>query len=193
MTANLRASPWFQGCERGKVLSMNDAPKITLAMLKAKRACSGQVKLFEETFGEGAIVTVARAKKFADKFAWVWAAEAFLTAAARAEYDRVTAPASAEYDRVTAPARAEYERITAAASAEYERITAPAWAEYDRVRATAFAECDRITATAWAEYDRATGPAGAEYDRVTATASAECDRITATAFATAYIKQEKGK
>ena len=96
---------------------MNDAPKITLTMLKEKGACSSQVNLFEATFGEEVIVTVARAKKFADKFDWGWAAKAFLTAPARAEYDRASAPARAEYDRITAPARAEYDRASAPAFA----------------------------------------------------------------------------
>ena len=118
---------------------MNDAPKITLTMLKEKGACSSQVNLFEATFGEEVIVTVARAKKFADKFDWGWAAEAFLTAPALAECSRLAAPALAEYDRVRATARAEYDRATGPAWVEYDRVTAAAAAEYDRVTATAFA------------------------------------------------------
>ena len=141
---------------------MNDAPKITLTMLKEKGACSSQVNLFEATFGEEVIVTVARAKKFADKFDWGWAAEEFLTATARAECDRVTAPAFAECERIRAPAWAEYSRITAAASAEYERIRAAAFAEYERIRGDELGQVRRAVDREWPGKceDRPQGPQG---------------------------------
>ena len=91
-------------------------PEITLAMLREKDACADQVAAFEAAFPSGRVtVTVAKARKFANVFAWNWAARAFLTTPAWAEYDRVRAPARAEYGRAKAPARAEYDRAMATA------------------------------------------------------------------------------
>ena len=41
-------------------------------LIEAK-ACPGQVELFRTLFGESVNVTVARARKVADKFEWAWA------------------------------------------------------------------------------------------------------------------------
>ena len=122
--------------------------------LRALGACSEQVDLFAELFGESVDVTEALCAKHFDKFDWSFAAK-LLSPQGQAEYDRVTGPASAEYNRVTG-----------LAWAEYNRVTDPAWAEYNRVNGLASAEYDRVRGLAWAEYTRVNGLARAEYDRV---------------------------
>jgi hypothetical protein len=89
-------------------------PIITKQMLIDADACSDQVDLFEEIFGDSVIVTIKRAEKVANLFDWNWA-EQLLDAQGRAEYDRAAAAAWAEYSRVEAPAWAEYWRVIAAA------------------------------------------------------------------------------
>ena len=88
---------------------------LTRKDLRAADACDKQVKLFEQHFGDGGTVTLAKVRKVASLFDWNWAARYLLSPARRAECNRVTASAWAEYDRVIAPARAEYERAKASA------------------------------------------------------------------------------
>lgn len=88
----------------------------TLKMLTDARACSAQVDLFRSTFGNRVNVTVARARKVADKFGWNFAVR-FLDDEGKAEYERVNGAAWAEY-----------ERVCGAALAEYNRVRGPAWA-----------------------------------------------------------------
>jgi uncharacterized membrane protein YqiK len=143
-------------------------PIMTKQMLIDADACSDQVDLFEEIFGDSVVVTVKRAEKVAQLFQWEWAAQ-LLDAQGRAEYSRVEAPALAKYKRVEATALAEYHRVEATAWAEYKRVIAPVLAEYNRA-----------TAAAWAQYKRAIAPAWAEYGRV-----------IAVAWATAFIDMHK--
>ena len=89
---------------------------ITATMLENARACSEQVMLFRATFGESVNVTIARARKVANKFDWNFAVR-FLDAEGQSEYKRVRGLALAEYERVKGPAWAEY-----------ERVKGPAWA-----------------------------------------------------------------
>ena len=113
---------------------------ITLATLSG--ACREQRELFAELFPKGSPKTrkaaLAAARKYAGKFDWEWAAEKLLSAAARAEYEKVRGTALAEYDKVRAAALAEYDKVRAAARAEYDKVCAAARAEYDKVRAAAF-------------------------------------------------------
>ena len=122
---------------------------LTIKDLRVAGACEKQVKLFEQHFGDGGTVTLAKVRKVASLFDWNWAARYLLSPARRAEYERVRDSALAEYERVRAPALAEYEGIRASALAEYEHVRAPAWAEYKRVRAPAWAEYERFIASAW--------------------------------------------
>ena len=69
---------------------------ITLQMLLDESACKAQVEKFRELFGESVNVTVAEARKVADKFDWRFAVR-FLDAEGRADYERVTGPAWADY------------------------------------------------------------------------------------------------
>ena len=149
--------------------------QFTIKMLTDARACSKQVKLFRSLFGESVNVTVARARKVADKFDWDFAAQ-FLDDEGRAEYQRVSGPAWAEFKRVSDAALAEYERVRDAARAEYERVRDAARAEYERV-----------SDAAWAEYERVRDAARAEYERVIDPALAEYERVIGPAWASAYI------
>jgi hypothetical protein len=88
---------------------------ITVEWLHERGACSGQVELFERTFGKSRRLTLRGLTKAAGAGLSVGWLALHLKAAALAEYDRVKAAALAEYDRVTAPALAEYNRVTAAA------------------------------------------------------------------------------
>ena len=121
---------------------------LTIKDLRAADACEKQVKLFEQHFGDGGTVTLAKVRKVASLFDWNWAALHLLSPARWAEYYRVKASA-----------RAEYNRAEASALAEHKRATTPALAKYNRVTASAWAECNRVTAWSWAEYNRATAPA----------------------------------
>jgi hypothetical protein len=108
-------------------------------MLRNASACSDQVDLFRERFGESVDVTEATCLAVADLFDWYWAAAHLLPAPALAEFDRATATAHAEYLRATATDWAEYYRATATTHAEYQRAVAPARAEYARAQALSFA------------------------------------------------------
>ena len=112
--------------------------KLTLQQLTDAEACAPQVAMFRSLFGDSVEVTEDSCVAVFDKFKWNFAANNFLTPAARDEYKRVTTPARDEYDRVRAAAWAEYKRGTAAAMSEYRRVGASAGGEYDRVRAAAF-------------------------------------------------------
>ena len=111
---------------------------ITLQMLLDESACKAQVEKFRELFGESVNVTVAEARKVADKFDWRFAVR-FLDAEGRADYERVTGPAWAEYERARRAAWAAYRRVRGPAWADYDRVTGPAWAEYERVTGPAWA------------------------------------------------------
>ena len=111
---------------------------IAAAQLESVNACDDQVELFRKTFGESAVVTVAKARKVAELFDWGFAAR-LLDSEGAAEYQRVKGPARAEYQRVQGEAWAEYQRVIGEAWAEYERVELPAWAEYERVEGEAWA------------------------------------------------------
>ena len=98
---------------RGLVGQMTNT--LTIKDLRAADACEKQVKLFEQHFGDGGTVTLAKVRKVASLFDWNWAARYLLSPARRAEYERIVAPALAEYERIGAPAWYEYKRTVASA------------------------------------------------------------------------------
>ena len=117
---------------------------ITVADLRAARACSGQVRLFERTFPKGVRVTLRnlnRAVKAGLDIVWT---VKFLTPEQRAEYTKAIAPALNEYEKAIAPAWAEYTKVKDSAWDEYWKAIAPAWAEYNKA-----------IAPAWAKYEKA--------------------------------------
>ncbi len=112
---------------------------ITLTQLRNAGACKDQRVKFAEMFGESVEITEELCVKHAQDFSFPWASKNFLTAQARAEYDRVMAQAQDEFDRVMAQAQDEFDRVTAQARAEYDRVMAQARDEFDRVTAQNFA------------------------------------------------------
>ena len=113
---------------------------ITLKQLDKRGACTEQRDLFEKLFGAAVDITKKLCIKHASDFDWTWAARNFLSAPARAEFDKARASAVAEYGKACASAWAEYDKACAPARAEYDKACAPAWAEYDKVCASAFAD-----------------------------------------------------
>ena len=69
--------------------------RITLAMLKEKGACAGQVAEFARRFGDSVEVTESVCVSVAPVFGWDWAAAHFLPAAAWAAYSEARAAAFA--------------------------------------------------------------------------------------------------
>ena len=65
---------------------------LTLLQLREAKACADQIALFQSLFGESVAVSESACLEYADKFDWDFAARAFLTPEARAEYNRVTGP-----------------------------------------------------------------------------------------------------
>ena len=124
-------------------------PTITKQMLIDADACSDQVDLFAQTFGESVTVTAKRAEEVAHLFGWTWAVR-LLDAPARNEYYRATENTKAEYDRVIAPAQAKYRHFVEASSSE-TTTTTPELAEYLHAVETAWVRCRiHATAPAWA-------------------------------------------
>jgi hypothetical protein len=100
---------------------------ISAKRLDAAGACSDQVRLFRDTFGDKPVKINAENWAKAgevglDRF-WL---EGFLKGPARAEYKRVRDAAWAEYKRVRDAALAEYERVCGPALAEYKRVAGAA-------------------------------------------------------------------
>ena len=118
---------------------------ITLARLKELHACSSQVALFQQHFGESVTVTKERCLAVASIFDWNWAAQFLLSLFAQTEYYRACTTAWAEYYRTYTTAWAEYYKVRAPARAEYDKAYAIARAEYDKACAIAFFEASKLT------------------------------------------------
>jgi len=106
--------------------------RITVEMLKAHKACSDQVELFERVFPRGAPVSMrsfAKARKAGLDTRWT---AHLLRAPALAEYKKVRAPALAEYKKAYDAAWAEDKKVRAPALAEYEKACDAALAEYEK-------------------------------------------------------------
>lgn len=124
---------------------------ISAKRLEAAGACTDQVRLFRDTFGDKPVrinaENWAKAGEVGLDRLWL---ERFLKGAARAEYDRVRGPAWAEYDRVHDAALAEYvqtlkqisgdHRAILAAQDEYRRAHNPAFADYLQAQIAALFE-----------------------------------------------------
>ena len=90
---------------------------ITADMLRKKRACASQLRVFKTRFPNGVEVSEALARELASVFDWGWAAEQLLTSSAWEAYDEATAPARKAYDEATASARKAYNEAMAQAFA----------------------------------------------------------------------------
>ena len=97
--------------------------KVSVSLLRRKNACSTQVELFRETFGDGeVVVTEALCVEHAQKFDWSWAALYFFSPSLWFEYKEKLAPIWdaynenrvliwAEYDKKRIPNRYEKKRL----------------------------------------------------------------------------------
>ncbi len=79
-----------------------------LSTLVEKKACTKQVDLFQELFGESVTVTEKRAVSVADKFAWHWATDKLLSRTALDEYNKARQTALDEYEKKRRTAWDEY-------------------------------------------------------------------------------------
>ena len=132
--------------------------KITPDILREKRACSEQVKLFASEWPEGGEVTEAGLLRAAEVGLDLdWFATNFLPS-----------PLLSKYESQNAPLLAEYERQNALLLAKYYRQSAPLWAEYNRQNALLLAKYYRQSAPLYAEYKRQNAPLYAEYNRQSA-------------------------
>ena len=101
---------------------MMSKPIITKQMLLDAKACDPHnIKLFERTFGDSVVMTVAKAREVAGPFNsvesfWKWAAIEFLDDEAQAEYDRDIDAGVKEYFQTHS--LLEFHRTVAAAFAK---------------------------------------------------------------------------
>ena len=165
--------------KKAKKITKKKYPKITVALLKEKGACSSQVDLLEKHAGKKGYIepTDRNAIKFASVFDFYWAAQHLLNEEDLAEYKKAYPPIEAEYQKSYAPIWAEYEKAHAPIVAEYEKAIAPIKAEYQK----AIAPID-------AEYEKAIAPILAKYKKAHALIDAEYDKAVALAFVRLYRK-----
>jgi hypothetical protein len=123
---------------------------ITLAQLKKHGACTGQLLLFKQMFGDKVCVTEALAAELAQQFDFTWAAYELLSDVANVEYNKVRGFAWAEYVKVCDLAWAEYNKARDLTQAKYNKVHDPAWAEYVKVCDFAWAEYNKVRATTFA-------------------------------------------
>ena len=117
---------------------------VSLRKLKLLGACTQQVYLFRQMFGDRCTVSVDLCVAHAAQFDWYWAAQELLSAPARRAYDEAVAPARRAYDEAVAPARRAR-----------DEAYAPACKAYDEAYATACKACGEAIATARRARDEA--------------------------------------
>ena len=107
---------------------------ITKELLISKKACAGQVRLFEEVFLNGTPNTrdemIALARKYYDKFEFNWAVENLLDEAHAKAYIEGIAPHLKAYDEAIASHKKAY-----------NEAIAPHWEAYKEAIAIAFVNC----------------------------------------------------
>ena len=125
-------------------------PPITLELLKSKKACQGQLDLFQTHFGDTPVpLTEEVFTKFSSEFDIGWAASNLLDSTDFSEYDKVRDKALTEYDKATNTAKAEYYKVSGTALTEYEKVLALARTEYYKATEAAYAEYDKVIALAF--------------------------------------------
>jgi hypothetical protein len=132
----------FRICSDG--LSQNFAEgkqmKITVRKLKSLGACTSQVNLFEEIFGQSVELTEAVVKEHGAKFDTNWLASKVLTSTQYADYEAKLAPLDADYQAKLAPLDADYKAKLAPLDADYKAKLALLYADYDAKRALLYAD-----------------------------------------------------
>jgi len=112
---------------------------ITLSLLKSKRACDDQVRLFRIHFGEGpAPLDDDTALRMASVFDFDWAAQKLLSPEGLKAYVEDTALLWKTYDDANAPLWKAYVEDTALLWKTYYDAKAPMWKAYKEAKALAF-------------------------------------------------------
>jgi len=111
--------------------------KITLRQLKKLGACTGQVNLFKELFGESVTLTEGVVKEHGAKFDTDWLAGEVLTPEQCCAYQAKCAPLDADYQAKRAPLYTTYRAKCAPLYADYEAKRDPLLADYRAKRALA--------------------------------------------------------
>jgi hypothetical protein len=112
--------------------------RITLDILKKKRACLDKQRLFKKLFGDSVDVTEELCIQHARDFDWSWAARSLLNDAAQLACDEAEAAACAAYNAAVASAWTAYSAAVAPARAAYDEAEASACAAYNEATARAF-------------------------------------------------------
>jgi hypothetical protein len=159
---------------------MSNTRTLTLQTLKDKKACTVQLLLFKQLFGESVEISESACILVADKFDWNWAANKLLSTSARKAYNEATASALKAYCEAKASAGKAY----------YE-ATAPAWQAYCEVSESAGKAYYEATAPALKAYCEVSASAGEAYDEAKASAGKAYYEARASAFAKQYIKESK--
>jgi hypothetical protein len=123
---------------------------ITLAQLEKHGACTEQLLLFKQMFGDSVQVTEALAIEVAEQFDFAWAADELLGDDARAEYYKLCHFFYEEYKKVRNLAWAEYDQVRESAWAEYKKVDDFFYEKYSKVRESAWAEYCKVCASAFA-------------------------------------------
>ena len=99
---------------------------VPLRELKLLGACTRQVELFHQLFGDRCTVSVDLCVAHAAQFDWSWAAQKLLSAPAYRAYDEAYATARKAYDEAIAPACKACDEAYATACKAYDEAYATA-------------------------------------------------------------------
>jgi hypothetical protein len=119
---------------------MSNTRTLTLQTLKDVGACTEQLLLFNQLFGESVEISESACILVADKFDWNWAANKLLSASAWQAYDEAKASAGEAYYEAKASAGKAYYEAKASAGKAYDEATASAGKAYYEATASAFAK-----------------------------------------------------
>ena len=101
--------------------------KVTVEQLRAKRACTDQVKVFEQEWPDGVEITLEVLQRAVElELDLDWFACRFLPA-----------PALEAYHKATAPAWKAFQEARAPAWKAYHKAIAPTWEAYNKAMASA--------------------------------------------------------
>ena len=138
---------------------------VSLRKLKLLGACTQQVELFRQLFGDRCTVSVDLCVAHAAQFDWSWAAQKLLSALANKAWGEAIAPANKAWGEAYATACKARDEAVAVANKAYDEAVAPA-------------------RKAWGE---AIAPANKARDEAVAVARKAWGEAKARAFATAFL------
>ena len=128
---------------------------VSIRKLKLLGACTQQVELFHQLFGDRCTVSVDLCVAHAAQFDWSWAAQKLLSATACRAYPEAYATACRVCDEALATAGKAYGEAIALARKARDEAIAPARKAYDEAIATAYKAYDEAYATAGKAYAEA--------------------------------------